>query len=244
MSLAGFYIIGDVHGMACALRGLLRLIFADKKKADEDMPREARVPLSIICLGDMIDRGPDSREVIEIFLTGIPIEVDVLCLRGNHEDLALRFLGRGDEESGRAWLSNGGIATLRSYEVPHELPWQQLRDCLSEAMPASHRAFLESLPLYYQQAHYVFVHAGLRPGIPLAEQDPHDLLWIRNPFLHQARDDGLVVIHGHTPSSQPQVLPWRIGIDTGAFATGKLTCVVLGQKKGYRFLTTTDDHRA
>ena len=144
------------------------------------------------------------------------------------------------EAHGPIWLSNGGDATLRSYGVTPSrslfgFNYRRLSGQLAQALPAAHRAFLESLPLTARFGDYLFVHAGIRPGVPLDDQDPQDLIWIREDFLWDGRDHGVVVVHGHTPVSPPEVLPNRINIDTGAVYGGPLTCLAL-EGTDYRFL--------
>jgi serine/threonine protein phosphatase 1 len=160
-----------------------------------------------------------------------------IYLKGNHEDMMLRFI-RGDNVP--HWLHNGGDATLASYGIAAS--WmtsdasnlEALRRRLQDAMPATHLAFLESLRLFYVAGDYLFVHAGIRPGVPLDAQRPADLLWIRDPFLMSKNAFGKCVVHGHTICSVPEVRTNRIGIDTGAFYSGRLTCLVLeGDRVGF-----------
>jgi serine/threonine protein phosphatase 1 len=143
--------------------------------------------------------------------------LDFLCLKGNHEELMLDALSGDPEQEGR-WLMNGGLATLASYAV------QETRE-LRAALPAAHLAFLEGLELSLDDGERLFVHAGVRPGVPLHQQDPADLLWIRNAFLNSAVDHGRLVVHGHTINPHgPELRPNRVNLDTGAYATGVLAC--------------------
>ena len=227
------YVIGDVHGRADLLHAMHEMILADAGQAPDLAHR-------VIHLGDYVDRGRQSAEVIDLLVQGAPRGLPSTCLLGNHEFAMLTFLDGGD---GADWLEYGGIATVRSYGVeltrhpvtPDE--FAQVRDDLRRAMPPDHRTFLDGLPLTADVGDYLCVHAGIRPGFPLDKQDPADLLMIRWMFLESDADHGKVVVHGHTISDQPVVRPNRIGIDTGAFATGRLTCLVLEGNR-YRFLST------
>lgn len=221
------YAVGDIHGRADLLRELRRRIVAD----GESFPGTKR----IIYLGDYVDRGFESRGVIEFLCAPSPGGFEQVFLKGNHDAWMLRFLE--DWSVGPNWLFNGGDATFASYGVgleaermggePAHASLQRLQTGLSAALPAHHRAFLQALELYRVEGDYLFVHAGIRPRVPLEEQDPEDLLWIRDEFLASSTDHGKVVVHGHTPNYEPQVLANRIGIDTGACFTGVLTCLVL-----------------
>jgi serine/threonine protein phosphatase 1 len=223
------YAIGDVHGRADLLRRLQGLIEADLEA------RPARDPL-LILLGDYVDRGPDSAGVLDLLLAPAPAAMARLALMGNHEELMLHFLA--DASTLPVWFVNGGDATIASYGVdPYEGAPDRLRDRLGRAMPASHRALLEGLALCHDEGGYFFVHAGIKPGLPLDRQRREDMLWIRGEFLHSKADHGRVVVHGHSIVRTPDIRPNRIGIDTGAFASGRLTCLVLeGEER--RFLAT------
>ena len=224
------YAVGDIHGEAGRLSDLLRSIEADAAGAPADR--------LLVTLGDYVDRGPDSREVIDI-LEDVPLPgFRCVYLMGNHERMMLDFLDR--HESGSKWLMNGGDATCRSYGLdPLGGPWaagaaadetarlDDLRRDLQEALPVPHRRFLDSLVMHHREGDYLFVHAGLRLDRPLAEQDPEDLLWIRDPFLYSTSDPGFIVVHGHTPTGEPDRQVNRIGIDTGACYGGPLSCLVL-----------------
>lgn len=218
------YAIGDVHGR-------LDLLAALEVRIRQDADTRAAGRRVIVCLGDYVDRGYESRGVIEHLMAPPPDGFERVCLKGNHEDFMLHFLD--DASVGGSWFANGGVETLMSYGV--ELPAggadparaETIRDELSARLPAEHRAFLEALSLVHREGDYLFVHAGIRPGVSVADQDPHDLMWIRGDFLNDPRDHGLVVVHGHTVEPEPQVRANRIGIDTGAYATGRLTALVL-----------------
>lgn len=228
------YAIGDIHGRLDLLRALHDMILSDAAAVDA----ERRV---VVYLGDIIDRGDHSREVIDLLLDQ-PLEgFEAIHLMGNHEDFALRFL----EDTGVAlsWFANGGDATLYSYGVGRgggSLVGQDV-DALQaqflRALPKTHRAFLRGLAPYHVEGDYLFVHAGIRPGVSIEEQTPDDLYWIRDEFLTADEDFGKVVIHGHTITEEADVQENRIGIDTGAYITGRLTAIVLDGAER-RFLQT------
>lgn len=230
------YAVGDVHGRADLLSFLLGRIVADAKAGPD-----RRV---LIFLGDVIDRGPYSREVLDILTRHVPNTFEAVFLKGNHEDMMVRFLGGVGE--GRAdWFANGGRETLMSYDVEVP-PWPGARNsdayngartALAVALPAPHRAYLDALRLSHREGDYLFVHAGIRPGVALEDQDDHDLMWIRKPFLSDETDTGVTVVHGHSVVGEPAVHAHRIGIDTGAYASNVLTCLVL-EGAEQRFLST------
>jgi serine/threonine protein phosphatase 1 len=217
------YAIGDIHGGYELMKILLARLAADYG------PRaRGRRPLLVFC-GDYVDRGPHSAQVLEALVwlqrRG---EIEVRLLKGNHEQAMLAFLDQ--PRDGGGWLRFGGDATLISYGVlppaPDEGPegFDRARDDLLERMPASHLRLLQDLELMVLAGDYAFVHAGIRPGAPLAGQTEDDLLWIRQPFLEIDAPFEKVIVHGHTwIGDQAQVLDHRIGLDTGAFATGVLT---------------------
>lgn len=218
------YAIGDIHGRLDLLRGLEDLIRDDAATA----PEARKV---VVYLGDYVDRGPESRGVIEHLLSQPLAGFARVHLIGNHESMMLGFLR--DVTAGPGWLWNGGDATLASYGVAPPNAWtdrDQLaaaQDGLSAALPPAHRGFLDRLVLSHREGDYLFVHAGIRPGVALAAQDPHDLIWIREEFLLSAADHGAVVVHGHTITGEPQLRDNRIGIDTGAYRSGRLTALAL-----------------
>jgi serine/threonine protein phosphatase 1 len=220
------YAVGDVHGRLDVLRLLLRDIAAD---ALATRPVERPV---LVFLGDYIDRGPDSRGVIEAVLhLARDGAFEVAPLKGNHEQALLRFLD--DPSFAASWMDNGGGATLISYGVqPPALrtdaeAWAQARDAFEAALPPAHRRFFETLEPIRVIGDYAFVHAGVRPGAPLEAQSERDLLWIRYDFLDDPGPFEKVIVHGHTPSEAPQLLKQRLGVDTGAYATGLLSAVRL-----------------
>lgn len=216
--------IGDVHGEAAKLDRLLVKVQAQRQRA-ADAGRET----AIIFLGDLIDRGPDSRAVLERVATD-PALADACCLMGNHEQSMLGFLT--DPGRHRAWLDHGGRDTLGSFGILAggalpEARLLELRDALAAELTAEQRHLLAQMRTHAVHGDYLFVHAGVRPGIPLAQQSADDMLWIREPFLGSRRHHGYRVVHGHTVLDAPQVLPNRVAIDTGAYAGGPLTAVIL-----------------
>ena len=220
------YAIGDVHGCSGHLRALHHAIardLADRPVSDAQ----------VIHLGDYVDRGPDSAGVVEMLLAPFPQHGAtprplVVNLMGNHEDMMLAALA--DPGAAPHWLANGGDVSLESWDVP---PAARAR-AWAAALPPRHLAWLRGLRLMHAAGGYVFVHAGLRPRTPLAQQSRLDMLSIREPFLSFDGDLPAVVVHGHTPDRDPVVRANRIGIDTGACMGGVLTCVVLeGDRLGF-----------
>jgi serine/threonine protein phosphatase 1 len=216
------YAIGDIHGRADLLSELFTRI-------DDDIRARPIADSIHVFLGDYIDRGPNSRQVIDLLIER-QRRHDVLFLKGNHEDCALQFLS--DPTVLPAWQSIGGVNTLLSYGVmptrgDDPESHQKVSTALREAMPDSHRRFMGGLALSFACGDFFFVHAGVRPGIPLQRQSQRDLLWIRDDFLLHEGDFGMVVVHGHTPVYKPEIRLNRINIDTGAYATNQLTCLIL-----------------
>ncbi len=222
------YAIGDIHGRLDLLGRLHQIIRQD---ADGRGARD-RV---IVYLGDYVDRGPDSAGVIDLLIEPPLPGFRRIALRGNHEAFLLRFLE--DPSVGADWLFYGGIETVASYGVEFSADLASLRQHLLRALPATHRRFLEGLALMHEEGDYAFVHAGVRPGIPLAWQSDEDLVWIRSDFLNSPCIHEKIIVHGHSITRSPEVMPNRIGIDTGAFMTGQLTSLVL-EGNSRRFLTT------
>ncbi|WP_426032182.1 metallophosphoesterase family protein [Caulobacter sp. DWP3-1-3b2] len=219
------YAVGDVHGRLDLLSRMVEMIRED---VNISVPRS--LPM-LVFLGDLIDRGPDSAGCLGIVLS-LKAEgwCEVVCIRGNHEHSMLQFVDEG--VGGAAWCAHGGGATLASYGVdlpaePSDSAWKNIRWRLSSQVPGTHWDLLRSMPLWATCEDYLFVHAGVRPGTPLKDQDPVDLLWIRQPFLKARWPADRVVVHGHTVLAAPELKPWRIGVDTGAYLTGVLTAVRL-----------------
>jgi serine/threonine protein phosphatase 1 len=220
------YAIGDIHGRVDLLASIHDRISADARR------RTAQYKW-VIYLGDYVSRGENSRAVVERVLQWLPEGFGRITLKGNHEDLLLRFLD-GDMEAGRHWFDYGGHDTLAGYGVA--IPDRQarddasitaLREHLASALPISHLEFFRSLRTSHRAGDYCFVHGGVQPGVPLPEQNEHDFMWIRKPFLDSDIDHGATIVHGHSISAQPTVRHNRIGIDTGAYRSGVLTCLVL-----------------
>jgi serine/threonine protein phosphatase 1 len=224
------YCVGDIHG-----RDDLLLEMAER--IDSDIGARSFDDAVTVFLGDYVDRGPGSMRVVERLACG-EWPTPMIALAGNHEDLLLAFLE--DEGILDAWRSLGGLETLHSYGV-NVGPAMAGRDfkavqaAFVARFPKRHQQFLETLNVSTTIGDYFFCHAGARPGVPLGRQDRDDLLNIRDPFLSSDAEHGKLVVHGHTPSVRPQVCPNRIGIDTAAYATGRLTCLVL-EKDQRRFL--------
>lgn len=198
------FAIGDIHGCFDKLDALL-----------------SKLPISfgtdlLVFLGDYIDRGPESRRTLEtvIMLKGLYPD-HVICLKGNHEWMFSRYLAGIDKE---LFLINGGLKTLKEYSLPGK----------GLDVPVEHKNFINALDLFLETDFYIFVHAGLRPGKPLSEQNPYDILWIREPFISSDYDWGKRIIFGHTPFLKgPFIMPNKIGIDTGAVYGRKLTALII-----------------
>jgi len=219
------YAIGDVHGCADRLGTLHALI-------REDLANRPVAEPTLVHLGDYIDRGDDSAGVLARLLSPFPDAPAprLVNLMGNHEDMMLAALAAADADSVRHWLANGGGRSLASWGIAPHTPAAEWR----RAIPAAQLALLRGLALFHRQGGYVFVHAGLRPGLPIERQTREDMLWIREPFLSSRADFPGVVVHGHTPGRSVAVRRHRIGIDTGAVLGGVLTCVVLeGDRLGF-----------
>jgi serine/threonine protein phosphatase 1 len=220
------YAIGDVHGRLDLLDPLLERIAEDSRAtACGEKP-------VLIFVGDYVDRGAWSKGVIDRII-GLREAgaFELRTLEGNHEEALLNFLE--DPGFGPSWRQFGGVETLASYGVSPPPggagaeAWASVRDAFAQALPASHHRFFQDLELTAVYGDYVFVHAGLRPGVALGDQVEADLLWIRDEFLSARGPFEKIVVHGHTPTELPSTAPHRIGIDTGAYATGVLTAVRL-----------------
>ena len=204
------YAIGDIHGLR---RPLCRLIAECERDADGR-------PMRLVFIGDYIDRGPDSRGVVDYIMNlQSRLAANAICLMGNHEALALSAIDDLDTEN---WILNGGDMTLRSYDVSS-----------APQLPAAHVAWLRSLRLAFDDGLRFFVHAGVNPARPLDRQDRHDLLWIREPFLSDQCDYGRLIVHGHTPTrtDMPDLRGNRLNIDTGAVYGGPLTATAFDSEQ-------------
>lgn len=225
------FAIGDIHGCDDLLSGLLAAI-AEETATDETPPL-------LVFLGDYVDRGPGSRQVIEQLLDLRKQAPDARFLCGNHEEAMLFFLS--DLEAGMAWTGYGGKATMQSYGVATPADetsleaWRETHHALKAAIPESHMRFLWGLEDRIDLGDYLFVHAGVHPDRPLNAQHTKDLRWIREPFLSDRRRLDKVIVHGHTPAADPYADDRRIGVDTWAYRTGVLTAVEL-DAEGRRFL--------
>lgn len=226
------YAIGDIHGRLDLLEILHR-------KISEDAAGFTGTRKVLVYLGDYVDRGMQSRETVDYLLDRPMAGFEGVFLMGNHERTLLDFLV--DSRVAPNWLTYGGDATLYSYGVGLEGPrshadtWIKVQATFRERLPARHLRFYESLLLAHTEGDYFFVHAGVKPGVDLDRQQETHMLWIRDEFLDSPENFGKVVVHGHTITRAPEVKKNRIGIDTGAFASGKLTSLVL-EGVGGRFL--------
>ena len=214
------YAIGDIHGSDTKLANLLRHCQAH---CGDDACR-------FVFVGDYVDRGPSSREVVNLLMemqSGAPERI--VCLRGNHEELLIDASKKRNE---RLWLDNGGDTTLDSYGVDH-----------AEELPAEHLAWFKDLPLAISDGKRFFVHAGIEPGVPLQQQPKEVMLWIREPFLSDARDHGQFIVHGHTPleTGRPDLRANRLNLDTGAVFGGPLTAAVFDETSVGPVAFITDD---
>ena len=214
--------IGDVHGQLALLEPILRQVEARAAVR----PERRHI---VISLGDLVDRGPDSAGVVERLLRGVA-GCELVVLKGNHEEALLDFLAGAADP--RQWLGWGGLETLQSYRVPVQRSWLSGVDMAALhrefrlRLPQAHLDFFRRLPLSVSFGDYFFVHAGARPGVPLAEQQAHDLLWIREDMHKSSYRFEKKIVHGHTPVREPEFLRNRINLDTGAFASGRLTAAL------------------
>lgn len=208
------FAVGDIHGCISYLEDLIAMI-----KIDPERDR-------LVFIGDYVDRGPDVKGVVE-FILELKQKYEVVCLIGNHERLLLDYTDYGNNKE--LWFANGGTSTVYSYGVVTTAEGKKID------IPERHMNFFRSLLPYYETEDYIFVHAGLKPGVPLQAQELIDLVWIRDDFIHSQHDFGKRVIFGHTPQHMgPYVDPYKIGIDTGAVYGGKLTCLELPEIRFYQ----------
>lgn len=214
-----YYAVGDVHGRDDLLTALHERI-----RVYHQMQFEGR-PATLVHIGDYIDGGGDSMGVIDRLMDGLS-GFETICLKGNHEELLLACLETDDRQPWHNWLANGGEQTLNSLNVSFRFGGFDASQ-LENALGHLRISWLRSLPLYHRTHHYLFVHAGIVPGVPIENQEEKDLLWIRSRFLDYEGDHGYRVVHGHTPTDDPIVRPNRIGIDIGATSNGKLAAAVL-----------------
>lgn len=230
------YAIGDIHGRLDLLVELLDMIGRD------DWRRKQREDTSLVFLGDYVDRGPNSRQVIDFIIKLRDQWPNVTCLMGNHEQV-FQMAINGDEQAVRFFIRDGvgGRETLASYGISKraikEMEPGELWDLIDKAVPQHHKEFLASLNSQAIIGDYAFVHAGIQPGVPLHEQEDTDLYWIRDAFLNFEEPHSHMIVHGHSIREEVEMRPNRIGIDTGAYATGHLTAIGLEGTECW-FLTT------
>lgn len=218
------YAIGDIHGSLGLLTRLLGMI-------EQDALKHPNKEKKLIFLGDYVDRGLDPKGTLERLTQSFAAGLQPVFLRGNHDEMLLEFI-KGEIAIAPVWLKTGGVSTLASYGLPSfvEQSPEKLRKLsknLDEKIPPHHKAFLEKTVNYASFGDYYFVHAGIRPDVPLGKQRPEDQLWIRDGFVNSRKRFSKMIIHGHTIALKVENKPNRIGIDTGAYATGQLTCLVL-----------------
>jgi serine/threonine protein phosphatase 1 len=216
------YVIGDIHGRSDLLKKTLAAI-------NEHLAHSPAATTRIVFLGDYVDRGPDTSGVLDI-IAGLDGRDEVVLLAGNHEQFMLS--GLENFSSLGSWLWAGGREALLSYDIrislnASEYELGRVFNEARERIPAGHMDVLRRLRSYHVSGDYAFVHAGIRPGIPLEEQDARDLLWIREEFINYTGRHPYFIVHGHTPVEEPDIRSNRINIDTGAYITGSLTCLIL-----------------
>jgi serine/threonine protein phosphatase 1 len=228
-SMLPHYAIGDVHGRDDLLALLLERIVS------EHHIHHPAQPGVIVYVGDYIDRGAHSREVMDRVMRGLP-GFETVCLKGNHEELLLNCFENEEVHHWETWLQNGGEATAASFGL--RFKYAEYDATRLKIALGPHRVrWLRNLKIHYRAGPYFFVHAGIVPGRPLEEQREKDLLWIRRDFLESEADHGFRVVHGHTPGLDPVVKPNRIGIDTGPTYWGTLTAAALAEGREPRFIT-------
>jgi serine/threonine protein phosphatase 1 len=231
------YAVGDIHGRLDLFRAMIEAIEADDA---------ARRPMktTVILLGDLIDRGPESAGVLQQALDWSR-QRDVRVLMGNHEEMLLESLEK--VEALRAFINFGGRETVLSFGVDEQVysdaGWEELQAIITAAIPPETLDFMRGFESLIIKGDYAFVHAGIKPRVPLEEQSPQYLRWIREPFLSSTDNHGHVIVHGHTITDEPVLRDNRIGIDTGAYASGRLTALVL-EGAGRWWLTAQDDQTA
>lgn len=227
------YAVGDVHGYLDLLQLLHTKISTDLQKHPVDEHR-------IIFLGDYIDRGPDSAGCVEYLINLLALDKNVICLKGNHEDKLEKFLVDPISVAD-SFFTYGGADCAASYGVDmagyrgDDSEKLQKRESLEKSIPVHHREFYKQLLKSVTLGDYLFTHAGVRPGVALDQQTDHDLIWIRSEFVTYQGLFEKVIIHGHTPAYPMEILPNRINVDTHAYHTGVLSCIVL-EETNYRLI--------
>lgn len=226
------YAVGDIHGHLNLLHRANDLIETDRARAGADQAQ-------VIYIGDLVDRGPDSAGVVDLLAKLSQADPRITVLRGNHDHMLVEFLDGA--ESSRAprgrfdYLADGigGRSTLESYGLSRRLSQAQMRDAAREKIPQAHQKFLRNLPYSHSAQGCLFVHAGIRPGIALADQEPMDLIWIREDFLLDKRDHGPLIVHGHTPDERATHWGNRVNLDSGAAYGGPLSAVVIENRDAF-----------
>jgi serine/threonine protein phosphatase 1 len=214
------YAVGDIHGRADLLSEIIERI-------DDDVRRRPIAHIVEVYLGDYVDRGPSSRTVIDLLAVRL-VANHAICLRGNHEAVMEGFFQ--DPAILPYWQQLGGMQTLASYGVEPRNGTETADDLHRSFLgvfPRAHELFMQCLRHQFSCGDFMFVHAGIRPDIPIDQQKPDDLIWIRDEFLDSTQDHGRVIVHGHTPVQHPDIRHNRINIDTGAWKTGTLTCIAI-----------------
>ena len=216
------YAVGDVHGRR-------DLIEAMHDRIGEEIARDGVADWRIVHLGDYVDRGPDTAGVLDFLTSRIAGEPRIVALAGNHDVALIDFLAHGDRT--QMFRRFGGNDTARSYGTHVDFATAATaeagRQALARAMPQAHLDFLSGLPRAVAFGDFFFCHAGIRPGVPLERQDPEDLIWIREPFLGHPGLHPKVIVHGHTPHDEAELMPNRVGLDTLAYASGRLTALAV-----------------
>jgi serine/threonine protein phosphatase 1 len=234
------YGVGDIHGRLDLLEELL-------DKIHQDIARRPARKVLLIFVGDLIDRGPSSAQVVERLRTYEHPGVRTMFLLGNHEEVLLRILA-GEADLITKWRWFGGTQCLESYGVDTarfaELSDEEALEAVRKAIPKEHKDFIESFDDSCRFGDYLFVHAGIRPGVDLDQQRQSDLRWIREPFLFDETDHGFVVVHGHTIRPEVEMRPNRIGIDTGAYRSGVLTALAIEGNDSWLLDTRTATQEA
>lgn len=230
------YAIGDVHGCYTQMRKLLALIEADFHQANEKKNRES----VIVFLGDLIDRGPNSKDVLEYLISSPPRFAKTYCLKGNHEEMLLKVL-RDDPALIPQWLVYGGASCVESYRIDSQklstLEPDDMQIILRKYIPASHLNFIDDMHDCINFGDFFLVHAGVDIELSRDEQNPSTMRWIREPFLKSKKDLGYRVVHGHTITPKPDITINRIGIDTGCYDSGVLTALVI-EDETLRYIST------
>ena len=223
------YAIGDIHGHLDKLHAAHDLVEADRA-------REGTSGAELVHVGDLVDRGPASADVVSYLMDRARSDPRIVVLKGNHDAMFMGFLANRPSrwtESRYLHPNVGGRETLVSYGLPATGGARAIHDAALAAGPADHRAVLDNLPLSHAAGDCLFVHAGIQPGVPLADQTPADLMWIRDEFLYDTRDHGPLIVHGHTPVPAVEHLGNRLAIDTGAAWEGPVSAVAIEGREAW-----------